>query len=424
MRTALWICALLAASRLLSAQTAVEKYKAILDQAQSARKAGDVKARIAAITRLEELTNHSPRSVLSAAAVLAIAGNEQLALDSLQEFADMGQGDDLLVDGKRQEFASLAANPRYIAILDQIKRNEAAVKRAEEAIEISDAGLLPEDIDFDSKTRSFLVTSVLERKIVRIAMSGKITAFADSPSHWPMLAIKIDAARGLVWATEVALDGFSLVDKEQWGRSAVLCFELKTGRLIHRTEGPAHTSLGDMSLAADGTPVVSDGQGGAIYRLAGERLEMMNNHDFISPQTPTSIPGTTKVFVPDYTRGVGILDVAKDQVKWLGSAGKKRTALNGVDGLYYFKQRLILVQNGTAPERVVMLHLDHDLTHVVSEETIEQVEPRLGDPTHGVIVGGEFYFIANSGWNHLDDHGDLNKGEQLTPAMIMRFKLN
>ena len=424
MRTAVWICPLLAAASFVSAQTAVEKYKAILDQAQSARKSGDVKARLAAITRLEELVNRSPRSVLSAAAVLAISGDEHGALDSLQEFADMGQADDLLVDGKRPEFASLAANPRYVAILDQIKRNEAPVKRAENAVEINDSGLLPEDIDFDSKTKSFLVTSVLERKIVRVAMSGEITKFADSPSHWPMLAIKIDAARGLVWATEVALDGFSLVDKEQWGRSAVLCFNLETGKLIRRIEGPAHTSLGDMSLSADGAPIVSDGQGGAVYRVVGERLELMNDHDFISPQTSTAISGTTKVFVPDYLRGVGILDVAKGAVTWLGSAAKKRTALNGVDGLYYFKQSLILVQNGTAPERVVRVRLDRGLTHVLSEETIEQAEPRLGDPTHGVIVGDDFYFIANSGWNHLDDHGDLIKGEQLTPATILRFKLN
>jgi hypothetical protein len=98
-------------------------------------------------------------------------------------------------------------------------------------------------------------------------------------------------------------------------------------------------------------------------------------------------------------------------------------ALNGIDGLYLNRGSLLLTQNGTSPERVIRLRLNPSLTRVVSQEIIEQATTTLGDPTHGVIVGDYFYYIANSGWSELDQHGDLKPGSKLTPARLMRFTL-
>jgi hypothetical protein len=49
---------------------------------------------------------------------------------------------------------------------------------------------------------------------------------------------------------------------------------------------------------------------------------------------------------------------------------------------------------------------------------------RLGDPTHGAVVGDSFYFIANSGWDSLDEHGAVKEGKILTAPSLMRAKLN
>jgi hypothetical protein len=56
-----------------------------------------------------------------------------------------------------------------------------------------DANLLAEDIDYDPHAKSFLISGVLEKKIVRVTQGGKATDFAKSPSGWPMLAVKVDA---------------------------------------------------------------------------------------------------------------------------------------------------------------------------------------------------------------------------------------
>jgi sugar lactone lactonase YvrE len=237
------------------------------------------------------------------------------------------------------------------------------------------------------------------------------------------LAIKADAHRGVVWATEVAMQGFSFAPSSAWGRSAVLCYDLKNGKLLRRIEAPHGTALGDMALTGDGDIIISDGEGGGVYRLRakGEALERIDNGDFVSPQTPAIAPDGEHVFVPDYVRGIGVLDLPSKQVQWLPMAG--RFALNGIDGLYFDRGVLIAVQNGTSPERVVAFALNEKLAKVTAETIIERSTDTLGDPTHGVVVGNEFYYIANSGWDVIDDHGNLKPGAKMSEPRIMQVPL-
>jgi sugar lactone lactonase YvrE len=409
------------------AQTAVEQLQDLRKQAHAAIAAGDQKKRIELVLEIQKLVHNSPASLETLAQAYAAAGDNDKAIAALDQFAEMGQADDEMLQGKDKAFAQLHALPAYQAVLKKFAENEKPISRAETAFVLSDANLLAEDIDYDPRTKSFLITSVLEKKIVRVTQDGKTADFAKSPSGWPMLAIKVDAQRNRVWATEVALDGFKSASLTDWEKSAVLCFDLLSGRLLRRIEGPPHSALGDMTLTSQGDPIVSDGDSGGVYRVQAKSLQRLDRGDFISPQTPAMHPDGKHVYVPDYTRGIGLLDLASKEVTWLVSSGSKPYALGGVDGLYFDQlgahRWLILTQNGVSPERVLRLQLDSTLTHVASEEIIERSTPTLGDPTHGVIVGDSFYYIANSGWNHLDDHGALLPGASLTPARIMRYRL-
>ncbi len=115
---------------------------------------------------------------------------------------------------------------------------------------------------------------------------------------------------------------------------------------------------------------MSDGEGGGVYQIEDGSLQLINGKDFISPQTPVVLPGGKLVAVPDYLRGIGMLDLRSGQVQWINHTagshqGGAKVALNGVDGLYYSHGFLILTQNGTSPERVVRVKLDRTQTTVV-----------------------------------------------------------
>ncbi len=414
-----WACLSVAADS-GKPQSAVEELAKLQQAAHAAHVSGDKQARVDAVLKIVNLLNDAPDALEALAQAYVEAGDDEHALAALRRFADLGQADDSLLRNDDKKFTSIKQQPQYQAILKRFAENEKPVSRAEQAFELADPGLLAEDVDYDLQSHSFLITSVLEKKIIRVAPDGHATDFAFSPSHWPMLAVKVDSTRNLVWATEVALDGFTVAPKSDWGRSAVLCFDLRTGALRQRLEAPLHAAMGDMVLTRQGVPVVSDGNGGGIYRVVENRLERIDDGAFISPQTSTMHPDGKQVFVPDYARGIGLLDPATRQVKWLDQSNH---AINGIDGLYFDHGSLLATQNGTSPERVVRFQLDPSLRQIVSEEIIERSVPALGDPTHGVVVGEFFYYIANSGWSSVDEHGDLKTGSRFTSARIMKYRI-
>ncbi|HEX8814026.1 MAG TPA: hypothetical protein VF753_00850 [Terriglobales bacterium] len=402
--------------------SAVEKFKDLQQRQQTAERSGDRKEALRIAVEMQALLNNAPDAILNTAEAYANAGNKENALAALQQFADLGQSEDSILRGEDKTLSSFQKDPGFQSILKRLAENNTPISNGETAFVLSDPGLLAEDIDYDPASHSFLITSVLEKKIIRVTPDGHSTDFAHSPSNWPILAIKLDSGRNLVWATEVAMTDFVFTPKSEWGRSAVLCFDLRSGKLLHRVEGPPGASLGDMVLSANGDPVVTDGDDGRIYLVRGDPMERIDKGDFISPQTPTRHPDGKHIFVPDYARGIAIFDTTTGGVSWLNPSSPPKFALNGVDGLYFDRGYLIATQNGTSPQRVIRFRLSGDFGTVVSEELIERSTHSL-DPTHGVTLGDNFYYIANSGWSQLDDHGNLKPGSKLTPARLMRFHL-
>jgi sugar lactone lactonase YvrE len=333
----------------------------------------------------------------------------------------MGQFSALLETSK--EFAPLQGVPDFQSICEAMHGNTSQVSLATVASRLPTAALLAEDLDYSAQTKRFYVTSVREKKIVSLDASGSLETFASAPDEWPMLAIKIDPRRHVLWATEAALQGLIFSAQEQWGQSAVLAYDLLTGKLLRRIEGPRGGALGDMAITATGDVLVSDGEGGGIYRVRAnaDRMERLDAGDFISPQTPAILPDGIHILVPDYVRGLAVLDLRSKQVRWLETQG--RYALAGIDGLNLDHRMLLAVQNGTSPERVVAFKLDVLANKIESVIVLERATATLGDPTHGVIVGGDYYYIANSGWDMVDEHGAMKPGAQAGAPILMRVPM-
>ncbi len=83
------------------------------------------------------------------------------------------------------------------------------------------------------------------------------------------------------------------------------------------------------------------------------------------------------------------------------------------------------MQNGSSPERVDLVPAQAPRPgKVISQDVIESATSTIGDPDfHGVIVGSDFYYIANSGWDTLDDNGERKATAKVTTARIMRAAL-
>jgi sugar lactone lactonase YvrE len=398
--------------------SAVEQFHGLQAELHKSQANNDWHSYLTSASKLKELMNEAPDSLLEVARAEVRVGDFDAAFHELEQFARMGQSADLVAASS--DFAVLLKKPNFAKIEDGMKANRSPVSLGSTAFVLPDSSLLAEDVDYDPGQKKFFITSVREKKIISTGTNGVSADFARAPDDWPMLAIKVDPRHGVLWATEVAMQGFKFSSASDWGRSALLCYDLKTGKLLRRIEGPRPSALGDMVLTANGDVIVSDGDGGGVYRVLtqGTVMERLDGGDFISPQTPAMHPDGKHIFVSDYVRGIGILEIATKRVRWLSFEG--RFALNGVDGLYFDHGRLIAVQNGTSPERVVVFTLDAAFTRIESETIVERSTDTLGDPTHGVIIANDFYYIANSGWDVIDEHGNMKPGTKASAPRMMR----
>jgi len=169
---------------------------------------------MASARELKEFMNGAPDSLLEVARAEIHAGELADAVRNVQEFARMGASTGLL--GTSVEFAPLRNQAGFAEIQRTLKANVIPIRLGSTAFLLSDSKLLAEDLDYDPNAKQFLVTSVREKKIIS-TVNGMIHDFAEAPDDWPMLAIRVDTRRGLVWATEVAMRGFVFAPESDWG---------------------------------------------------------------------------------------------------------------------------------------------------------------------------------------------------------------
>jgi hypothetical protein len=107
----------------------------------------------------------------------------------------------------------------------------------------------------------------------------------------------------------------------------------------------------------------------------------------------------------------------------IGSAALAALASGGIDGLYLDGARLIAVQNGTNPHRVLHLMLDPTGTSIIAWRALEHASPHMGEPNHGVLVGNDFYFIGDSGWERVGDDGQLHTTPESRSPVLLKLDL-
>jgi sugar lactone lactonase YvrE len=404
-----------------TAESAIQTYGKLRAQARDAYVKKDYAGAQPLLGQLYKFSNGSSRAVYNLASVAAAQGDRDRAIKWLTAFVEMGQAIDLNHD---PSFRNLENDVGFKELISRMQQNYQPVNQSTIAFKITDPELLIEDIAYDPTTKGFYLSSVRAHRILYIDAAGRTSDFVKGNDSF--CALRLDADRRVLWATTTALKGYAFAPEKDWGKSELVEYDLQSRRVLARFSLPAdeqsHT-LGDITLTPRGDVVVSDGEAGGAYllRRGGKQLEKLSD-EFVAPQTPAMHPDGQHVFVPDYARGIGVLDIRTKHVEWLRHP--ENIALNGIDGLYFHRGALFAVQNGTAPERVVRIELTSSLDAVTKIEVIQANTEHFGDPTHGVIVGSDLYYITNSGWDAFDHHGQLKPGEKLTSPVIMKFTLH
>ncbi|HEY1497365.1 MAG TPA: hypothetical protein VGF49_22565 [Candidatus Solibacter sp.] len=386
------------------------RWRELNKAAREAVQAKDYAKLRATLIEIRPLLPGNPRVAYNLAASEAKLGHREAALAALRKWAGMGLVYDVAAD---EDFVSVRDAPEFRAIVERVAESRKAVTGGKTAFAIAEPDFLPEDIAYDAKTRRFFLSGVRQGKIV----TGDGKPFAQA--EWSVLALRADAKRRTLWAATGWVPRCAICKATDKDKTALLAFDLDTGTLKQRVESPVPGLLGDMTLGRGGDIYVSEGIHGAVLWLkaGGKLLERLDAEgEFPSPQTPALSADERTLYVPDYVRGIAAIRVKDRKVEWLAPADD--IALSGIDGLYVYGGGFLAVQNGTTPARVVRFSGDLKKMQVLEANT-----PGLGEPTHGVIVGDEFYFIANSGWGEYDGEGKKKAGSGAVESSVRKIRL-
>jgi len=379
-------------------------------EARQAINAGDYPKLRATLVELAPLTPGNARVTYNLAAAAAHLGDTPAAMNGLAEICRMGLVFDLDSD---TDFEALHGTAQYDAARRCMKQNERPVTHAQLWRVLKEQDLLPEDVAHDPTSGRVFVSSVRQNRIIDADGQPFVT------TDWPVLALAVDQQRRTLWATTGWLAQCETCAKSDEGKSALLAFDIDTGRIVRRVESPVPGLLGDMTISRSGDIYVSEGEHGALFHLApgASELARLDHGDFASPQQSALSADEATLYVADYLRGIAAITLATRTLSWLEPA--EGIALSGIDGLKVHGDSFIAVQNGTRPARIVRMPLD--LTRF---EVLEANWPGLGEPTHGTLIGSRYLFIANSGWPDYEENGRKRAGTAPVVSSIYEIALD
>jgi hypothetical protein len=364
--------------------------------------------------------------VYTLASAYALAGDKAGALATLRRFAALGHTADLDADA---DFTTIRLLPAYDSLRQAIRRNAAPLVRSTPAFTLAERDLLTEGIAYDPRTRSFFVGSVRRGKILRVDDRGRTTELVPPgvAGFWAPLGMRVDAARRVLWVAAAAVPQTVGFDSADAGRSGLFRFDLATGALTGRfplpDDGQTHT-LGDVAIARNGDVYSTDSRGPAVYRVraGSDSIEQFVASPLLLAAQGLALDAEERtLYVADYWRGILRIDLATRVVRLLGTADDVLAL--GIDGLYLVGGSLVGIQNGVAPDRVVRLRLDASGNRVEHAEVLERARPDYAEPTLGVVVGHDLFYVAASQWERFRDDGTIDAPDTLRPPLVLRLRL-
>ena len=311
-----------------------------------------------------------------------------------------------------EEFQPLHELPGWEAYVTAVAALYEPVGEASVAFRYGTADFIPEGIAIGPSDELYL-GSIRHGDIVKIGVEPQLIAAARDGPHWSVFGMRHDGSHSL-WFVSAAIDEFVDLKADDAGKNGLYAIDARTGEFRVRARLPTSGNkqlLGDLILVDEERIFLADQADGIIYgyRIAsGDFSTVVARGHFGSPQGLVLDESGDHLYVADYLGGLYRLRLATGEIERVTPLA---TASDyGIDGLYRYGNRLIAIQNGIRPNRVVEFELSADGSAVIASRILAMNLAEFDEPNLGVIHGDEFLFIANSHWNRFERDGSLPEG--------------
>lgn len=389
-----------------------------------AREAEDYEAWVEALEQLRELRPHNPNFMHQLVSGYALLDKKQEAFNMMLLMQRQGMSYDWddnphVSDEMRETRLYEYLNTLMIEAGQHYGEGEVAMTLDAEIA-------IPEALAHDPETGRLFLGTLKDGRILVKNDDDEWRPFAESDEIRPLesvLGLAVDAGRRHLWVSTGMTPQFKRFRQQDFGRTALLKFELDSGELLGEyrvlPDGNPHL-LASLALADDGTVYAADTQSPAIYRLApdAERpRRLLQNPIFTSLRGVALSDDGTMLYFADYELGLFVANVETEEAWHL--AVPEDLNVGGVDGLFWWDGDLVMIQSGFSPQRVMRLELGEDGLGVVGIQPLESGHPAFDHPTNGTIIGDDLYYFGGSHWPHMDARGRPVEGTELPDIPIV-----
>lgn len=377
---------------------------------------------VAATERLHELRPHNQDFMRHL--VLGYAQQNRLshAFNIMLTMQQQGLAEDW---DQYDELEPLRQHRLYEHLSDLMRQAGQTFGRFERKVDLPADLVMPEALALDAARQRLFVGSVHDGRIMVRTQDGDWEVFAE-PEHTEGLMgvfdLSVDPQRGHLWVATANVTQFSGHDPAA-ASTALLKLDLETAELLGRYGIPgaqrSHV-LGSLVVAGDGTVYTADTAAPLIFRLApgAQQLEVFFGSQNFSSLRGLALSGDDRLlYVADNEQGIFIVATGDTRQAWQ-LAVPPSLNVGGIDGLYWWDQHLIVIQNGVSPQRVMRLQLGADGLGVTAVAPVLAALEVFDTPTFGVMQDDRLHLFSGSHWPHVDQRG-RPLGEELPAISIL-----
>ncbi len=363
------------------------------------------------------LLPYSRAVVYNLAAAFAVNGQAE---ESLATIGELIQVDNRIEFNADSVFANIKSNPKYSDYLVDAEDLSDPISNSQVAFELDQIDLHPESIAYSEATELFYISSMRKRKIVTYDPRTRLVSdWITTNDHYDLygvMGMKVSPDGGSIWFCSSPMPQMEGYTDDGRYTPSIFKIQLEDKRKVDRFALPIGSLPGDLVLSPTGVCYVSDSAVPRIFRIKGKQAQLL----FDGNQTLVNLQGLTLygdfLFIADYLLGIHRLTISDGSLIPIPIAYPYNTA--GVDGLYYYNNSLIAIQNGVYPFRIGRFFLgDHQ--KIKKFEYFEKASDYLDEPTLGLMLNDQFYFVANSPWSYYDGSDILV--EHINKPQIRKF---
>ena len=362
-------------------------------EANQAYQAGDYEAFTRSMESALGLNPASLTTRFDLARGYARTGQPAKALELLRELTaaradfDMANNEDLATLLELEDFQRLVA---------ELEAGIRPVIASADYYRFDQLGLIPEGIAHDAETDRLFFGSMRTGDVYALDGQKQLSKFADVNAGTGRSAIgmTVDRRRNVLWVVGTSFFMAENFDAERPTNSGLFAFDLASGALKHEyliAEGGF--GLNDVALGPNGE-VYASGQD--LHVLDAERdalVPLVTEPAVFGSNGIAAHPNGQALVFSSYPVGLGVIDLTTRSMRFLDTPGG--TSLYGIDGMYWYDDGVVAIQNGIEPWRLLKLTVDDDLTAVTDVRTIEIAAP-AATPTTGAIVGDIIHYIGQA----------------------------